>query len=57
MIAETDRNSSGERQLKVVDNKVQSDELFADSREVTIVHEGEAYKLRVTGNNRLILNK
>ncbi|MFB2539711.1 MULTISPECIES: hemin uptake protein HemP [unclassified Acinetobacter] len=31
--------------------------LFALSREIRIMHEGEEYRLRLTRNNRLILTK
>ena len=31
--------------------------LFADRKEVQIHHEGELYRLRVTKNGKLILNK
>ncbi|MFA9202548.1 MAG: hemin uptake protein HemP [Flavobacteriales bacterium] len=34
-----------------------SPHLFAMSREIRILHEGEEYRLRLTRNNRLILTK
>lgn len=36
---------------------LQSSNLFALSREIRIIHEGEEYRLRLTRNNRLILTK
>ena len=36
---------------------VESRDLFRGKRELQISHEGEVYRLRVTRNGRLILNK
>lgn len=36
---------------------IQAQDLFAGEREVVIVHNGEAYRLRVTGKGKLILTK
>ena len=36
---------------------LQSQHLFALTKEVRIEHEGEEYRLRLTRNNRLILTK
>jgi hemin uptake protein HemP len=36
---------------------LQSQHLFALSKEIRIQHEGEEYRLRLTRNNRLILTK
>lgn len=36
---------------------LQSQHLFALTKEVRIQHEGEEYRLRLTRNNRLILTK
>jgi hemin uptake protein HemP len=36
---------------------VESDDLFAERNEVQIRHAGEVYRLRVTKNGKLILNK
>ncbi len=40
-------------QCAVVDSR----DLFRGKRELQISHEGEVYRLRVTRNGRLILNK
>ncbi|MBL4666964.1 MAG: hemin uptake protein HemP [Sneathiella sp.] len=50
-------NSIKNRQLSVVDNKIESDEIFVNSRELSILHNGYEYKLRLTGNGKLILTK
>lgn len=36
---------------------VSSEELFQGQRELLIVHAGETYRLRLTRNGKLILNK
>ena len=46
--------------LTTRDNRLptlQSQHLFALTKEVRIEHEGEEYRLRLTRNNRLILTK
>ncbi|AWT49354.1 MULTISPECIES: hemin uptake protein HemP [Psychrobacter] len=48
------------RALRLRDNQLpmlQSEHLFALTKEVRIQHEGEEYRLRLTRNNRLILTK
>lgn len=41
----------------VLSQSIDSAKLFAGRREVQIVHEGETYRLLVTRNNKLILQK
>jgi hemin uptake protein HemP len=36
---------------------LRSEDLLKGAREVTILHAGEAYRLRVTSNDKLILTK
>jgi len=36
---------------------LRSDEILRGAREVTILHAGEAYRLRITSNDKLILTK
>lgn len=36
---------------------VQAKQLFGDSREIVIEHDGERYKLRITRRGKLILQK
>lgn len=45
------------REVTLSNNKIESRELFLDMRELTIVHNNEEYKLRITGNSKLILTK
>lgn len=37
--------------------EIDTRELLGTSREVTIIHDGERYRLRVTSQNKLILTK
>jgi hemin uptake protein HemP len=39
------------------DGVIESGDLFAERNEVQIRHEGQVYRLRVTKNGKLILNK
>ena len=43
----------GDRKPREIDIR----DLLGDSPEITILHEGERYRLRVTANNKLILTK
>ncbi|MBX3513674.1 MAG: hemin uptake protein HemP [Xanthobacteraceae bacterium] len=38
-------------------NRIESRDLFVATKEITIGHEGEAYRLRLTALNKLILTK
>lgn len=55
----SNRNDLAEKRRELIlrDNVLRSEELFLGGREITILHQGEHYKLRLTGNDRLILNK
>jgi hemin uptake protein HemP len=46
-----------ERSVPLVENRINSRDLFAASREVTISHGEEIYRLRLTAQNKLILTK
>ena len=48
---------AGKREITLSNNKIESRELFSLQRELTIVHNKEEYKLRITGNSKLILTK
>jgi len=37
--------------------EIESRDLFAERKEVKIRHEGQVYRLRITKNGKLILNK
>lgn len=45
------------RQIKVVGFRIDSRDLFDRTREVTIQHNDDEYRLRLTGNGKLILTK
>jgi hemin uptake protein HemP len=45
------------RKISLEDNTLLSSELFQQSRELKIIHDREEYKLRLTGNGKLILTK
>lgn len=49
--------AGGTRSITMADNRVDSREFFAGTREITIVHGGETYRLRLTAQNKLILTK
>jgi hemin uptake protein HemP len=48
---------SNQRQLTVVDNRLDSRDLFLGTRDIVIVHGRDAYHLRLTALNKLILTK
>lgn len=48
---------SSERAITVTDNSVDTRDIFIDTREVTITHGSERYRLRLTAQNKLILTK
>ena len=50
-------SASDKRPVLVLNNRIDSRELFAASREVTITHGTEIYRLRLTSQNKLILTK
>jgi hemin uptake protein HemP len=43
--------------IPVTGNKIDSRDLFVGTREVVIHHATEIYRLRLTGQNKLILTK
>lgn len=45
------------RAISVLDDRIDSRDLFSDSRVVTIVHGSQTYQLRLTSQNKLILTK
>lgn len=49
--------SSGARMISVAGHKIDSRDLFIGTREVIIHHGAEVYRLRLTGQNKLILTK
>jgi hemin uptake protein HemP len=49
--------SGNERRVRLLDNRVDSSELFVATREIMIVHGADTYRLRLTAQNKLILTK
>lgn len=45
------------RVIPVDKNRIDSADLFVATREITIGHAGETYRLRLTSQNKLILTK
>ena len=45
------------RQVTVIDNRLESRDLFIGTRDILIGHGAEAYRLRLTAQNKLILTK
>lgn len=45
------------RDVAVVDHRIDSRDLFVATREVTIAHGEDVYRLRLTAQNKLILTK
>lgn len=49
--------ASGDRNVALTGNRLESRDLFVGTKEITIGHEGEVYRLRLTALNKLILTK
>lgn len=45
------------RSIALRDNRIESRELFAGTREIIIAHRDDLYRLRLTAQNKLILTK
>jgi hemin uptake protein HemP len=45
------------RNIPVVDDRIDSRDIFIGTREITIAHGGEVYRLRLTQQNKLIMTK
>lgn len=45
------------RSIEITNNRIESRDLFVGTKEITIGHEGEVYRLRLTALNKLILTK
>jgi hemin uptake protein HemP len=50
-------NPDTRRDVAVVDHQIDSRDLFIATREVTIAHGEDVYRLRLTAQNKLILTK
>jgi hemin uptake protein HemP len=55
--AETPSETLTTRTVTVVGHKIESLELFSGVREIIITHGSDSYRLRLTGQNKLILTK
>lgn len=51
------KTSPQERKISLVSGRLDSRELFTNTREITITHGGDVYRLRLTAQNKLILTK
>ena len=49
--------SGAERRVAVTDHRIDSRDLFIATREITIAHGADLYRLRLTAQNKLILTK
>lgn len=45
------------RKINVTAGRIDSRELFVNTREITIAHGADVYRLRLTAQNKLILTK
>jgi hemin uptake protein HemP len=45
------------RDVAMIGHRIDSRDLFVATREVTIAHGGDVYRLRLTAQNKLILTK
>jgi hemin uptake protein HemP len=45
------------RHIQIANNRLDSRDLFVGTRDITILHRSEAYHLRLTAQNKLILTK
>jgi hemin uptake protein HemP len=55
-----DSPRSGDRAARVIsvaNHRIDSRDLFVGTREIVIQHGGDTYRLRLTGQNKLILTK
>ena len=55
--ATTEADATNSRAISMQNNRIESRDLFVATKEITIGHEGEAYRLRLTAQNKLILTK
>ena len=49
--------ADAERRIPLTGDRIDSRDLFVGTREITITHGGEVYRLRLTAQNKLILTK
>jgi hemin uptake protein HemP len=51
------KSSSEGRKINVTGDQIDSRDLFINTREITIAHGADVYRLRLTAQNKLILTK
>jgi hemin uptake protein HemP len=54
---EPPKSSADARKINVVGDQIDSRDLFINTREITIAHGADVYRLRLTAQNKLILTK
>ena len=54
---EPSTSSVEERKISVSGDRIDSRDLFVNTREITIAHGADVYRLRLTSQNKLILTK
>ncbi len=57
MSTQTAKSDKTVRSISVVDNRIESEQLFQCGKQLCILHNGFEYKLQLTGNGKLILTK
>ena len=55
--AEPLTSSAEGRKINVAGGRIDSRDLFVNTREITIAHGADVYRLRLTAQNKLILTK
>lgn len=55
--ATAEANATPLRSIPVVAQRIESRDIFVGTREITIGHGRETYRLRLTAQNKLILTK
>lgn len=50
-------SSTEGRKINMSDGRIDSRDLFVNTREITIAHGADVYRLRLTAQNKLILTK
>ncbi len=51
------KSSAEGRKINVTGDQIDSRDLFINTREITIAHGADVYRLRLTAQNKLILTK
>jgi hemin uptake protein HemP len=55
--ADNQSSTGDERRLTIMNNRIDSRDLFTGTRDIVILHGNDAYHLRLTAQNKLILTK